>query len=270
MIAPRGVRSLDGIFRAARTEGRAVLIPYLTLGHPSLERSQALAEAAIEGGADILELGIPFSDPLADGPAIQHATQTALERGTTVRTCLDLAARLRARHPGIPFLFMGYLNPILAHGIDVFCRACRDAGVDGMIVPDLPPEEGQALEESCRRNGLALVYLLAPNTPDARMRLICRRSQGYVYLVSVTGTTGARKELPRELPSFVERVRSFTDKPIAVGFGISTAEHAATIARIADGVIVGSAVVRRCEGEAAEANVGAFVSELAAAVRHPT
>ena len=270
MSACRGSMALEAVFRAARSEGRAVLIPYLTLGHPTLERSLALASSAIEAGGDILELGIPFSDPLADGPAIQRATQMALEQGASVAACLDLAARLRARHEKTPLLFMGYLNPILAYGLERFCDACVSAGADGLIIPDMPPEEGEAIEVRCRAAGLALVYLLAPNTPEERARMICARSRGYIYLVSVAGTTGARDRLPPGLPGFVERVRGLTDRPLAVGFGISTPEHAAAVARIADGVIVGSAVVRRCESDTAESDVTSFISTLRAAVGRPT
>ena len=266
MSERHGVRWIGDVFQAARSADRAVLIPYVTLGYPTPERSLTLADAAIAGGADILELGVPFSDPLADGRVIQVATQGALAQGTTVRTCLDLAAQLRARRPEIPFLFMGYLNPILAFGEAAFCEACRDAGVDGLIVPDLPPEEGGMIEELCRQEGLALVYLLAPNTPPERMCLICERSRGYVYLVSVTGTTGARDSLPSDLADFASRVRGVTDKPIAVGFGISKPEQAAAVAQLADGVIVGSAVVRRCESETGPSDVERFVAALRAAM----
>ena len=269
MNEQRGVEAIRATFAAARAADRAVLIPYLTIGHPTLERSLALVDAAIEGGGDIIELGIPFSDPLADGPVIQRATHTALEGGATVRGCLETAAQLRARHPRIPFLFMGYLNPILAFGEAAFCRACREAGVDGLIVPDLPPEEATDIEARCREDGLALVYLAAPNTPETRLRLICERSQGYVYLVSVTGTTGARDSLPSDLPEFIARVRAVTDTPIAVGFGISTPEHAGAVARLADGVIVGSAVVERCERDRAEEEVRTFVSDLRDAMQRP-
>jgi len=269
MSEPCGVEAVRATFAAARAADRAVLIPYLTLGHPTLERSLALVDAAIEGGADIIELGIPFSDPLADGPVIQRATHRALEGGATVQDCLELASQLRSRHPRVPFLFMGYLNPILAFGETAFCRACREAGVDGLIVPDLPPEEATNIEAHCRKEGLALVYLAAPNTPDTRLHLICERSQGYVYLVSVTGTTGARDSLPSDLEAFIARVRAVTDTPIAVGFGISTPEHAAAVARLADGVIVGSAVVERCDRKHAEEEVRTFISDLHGAMQRP-
>lgn len=253
-------------FQAARETHRAVLIPYITLGYPTLERSLALAEAAIEGGADILELGIPFSDPLADGPVIQRATHTALQNGATVLACLDLGSQLRARYPQVPLVFMGYLNPLLAFGETAFCQACVEAGIDGLIIPDLPPEEGASLEALCRENDLALIYLAAPNTPDARLRIICERSQGYVYLVSVTGTTGAREDVSNGLPAFINRVRAITDTPVAVGFGISTPAQAAAVGGIADGAIVGSAVVQRCESDQAKKEVRAFVSELRGAL----
>ena len=253
-------------FQAAGASNRAVLIPYVTLGYPTPEDSLTLARAAIEGGADILELGIPFSDPLADGPVIQRATHTALKSGTTVVLCLELAAQLRAIYPQVPLVFMGYLNPILAFGEAAFCRACREVGVDGLIVPDLPPEEGESIEKLCRENGLALIYLVAPNTPNDRLRIICERSQGYVYLVSVTGTTGARANTSAELPEFVARVRAITATPLAVGFGISTPEQARAVGEIADGVIVGSAVVQRCESKGAETEVRTFVSELRGAM----
>jgi len=266
MSESRGVQLIQDTFKAARAADRAILIPYITLGYPTLEQSLALAEAAIRGGADIIELGIPFSDPLADGPVIQHAAHKALESGATVHLCLELAAQLRAWHPCVPLLFMGYLNPILAFGDAAFCRACREDGVDGLIIPDLPPEEAGDIEARCRKEGLALVYLAAPNTPIARLHLICEQSQGYVYLVSVTGTTGARDTLPTDLPEFIARVRAITDTPVAVGFGISTSELAASVAQLADGVIVGSAVVERCEHDHAEEDVRSFVSDLRSAM----
>jgi len=260
--ADRGAEAIRIAFERAAIEHRAALIPYVALGHPTPERSIALAEAAIDGGADLLELGIPFSDPLADGPVIQRATQRALAAGTTVRVCLDLARRIREAHPETPLLFMGYLNPILAFGERAFCAACRDAGVDGLIVPDLPPDEGGALEILGEEHGLALVYLAAPNTPDARLRIVCSRSTGYVYLVSLTGTTGPRERLPAELPRAVERVRAMTDKPVAVGFGIGSPAQAGRVAAVADGVIIGSAVVDRCDREDGPEAVRRFVSEL--------
>ena len=222
MTATSGIQRIAAAFERTRTEQRAALIPYVTLGHPTPETSFTLAAAAIESGADLLELGVPFSDPLADGPVIQRATQSALRQGVTVVRCLELAQALRRRKPDIPLLFMGYSNPILAYGEEDFCRACTVAGVDGLIVPDLPPEEGCGLEAACWHHGLALVYLLAPTSTPQRVELVTRHSRGFVYLVSITGTTGSRDRLPVDLPAFVKRVRATTDKPLAVGFGIAT------------------------------------------------
>jgi tryptophan synthase alpha chain len=260
-----GVQRIAAAFSGAGSEGRAAVIPYVTLGYPTVDRSVALAEAAVAGGADILELGVPFSDPLADGRVIQRATQVALQQGLTVGKCLELAARLRSRQIVVPLIFMGYYNPILAYGEGRFCRACRDAGVDGLIVPDLPPEEAESLERYCEENGLALIYLLAPTSTSERTQLVTQRARGFVYLVSVTGTTGTRNELPAGLGAFVSRVRAVTDKPVAVGFGISSPDQAREVAAKADGVIVGSAVVRLAEKPDGAQRIREFVSMLRSA-----
>jgi tryptophan synthase alpha chain len=253
-------------FEGAKRENRAALIPYLALGHPTPAASLELATAAIAGGADLLELGVPFSDPLADGPVIQRATHVALQQGITVARCLELARHLRQRENMIPLIFMGYYNPILAYGQEAFCRACSEAGVDGLIVPDLPPEEGEGLENTCRTFGLALIYLLAPTSTPERIRLVTQRSQGFVYLVSVAGTTGAREHLPPDLSAFVNQVRAVTDKPLAVGFGISTPEQASQVAEVADGVVVGSALVRLAGAPDGRAQVESLVRGLRHAV----
>lgn len=265
-----GVGRITAVFERAKTENRAALMPYLTLGYPTPEKSLTLVEAAVAGGADVLELGVPFSDPLADGPTIQRATHVALRQGMTVGGCLEMAQELRQRGITLPFIFMGYYNPILAYGEGDFCRACREVGVDGLIVPDLPPGEGLELEEACRRQGLASIYLLAPTSTPDRVRLVTEHSRGFVYLVSVTGITGARDRLPPGLAAFVGRVRAATrtrNIPLAVGFGISTPQQAARVAAIADGVIVGSAVLRHAAGEDGAERVRAFVSGLRRAVR---
>jgi len=237
------------------------LIPYLTLGYPTPRLSLELVEAAVAGGADLVELGIPFSDPLADGPTIQRATHLALQQGMTVARCLEMAAELRARGVEVPLLFMGYFNPILAYGVEAFVRASAKAGVDGLIIPDLPPEEGDEIEAACRHSGLALVYLLAPTSTEERIRLVSQRATGFIYLVSVTGVTGARDRLPPRLASFVSRVRAATRMPLAVGFGISTPQQAQQVGELADGVVVGSAILRLVEDEPAR-KVEDFVRSL--------
>jgi tryptophan synthase alpha chain len=261
-----GRQRVSDIFKGTRSKGRAAVMPYLTLGYPTPERSLSLVEAAAMGGADLLELGIPFSDPLADGPTIQRATQVALEGGVTVERCLEMAATLRGRGVTVPLIFMGYYNPILAYGEEAFCRACHQVGVDGVIIPDLPPEEGDHLAKGCHEHGLAQIYLLAPTSPPDRIRIVTERSRGFVYLVSITGVTGARDRLPPDLTAFTRRVRRVTDKPLAVGFGISGPDQAAQVAAIADGVIVGSAVLRRAAEADGVDQVRAFVAELRQAV----
>jgi tryptophan synthase alpha chain len=224
--------------------GQAALMPYFTIGYPDYETSLDVVEACVAAGADLMELGVPFSDPLADGPTIQHSTQVALENGITVKHCLEAVAELRARGVMIPLILMGYINPLLAYGLEKFVTEAAASGVSGFIVPDLPPEEAKELQVLCKQNGLDTVFLLPPNSSEDRMKFVTAQSSGFVYLVSVLGITGERKALPVELAEFVERVRSQTDKPLAVGFGISTPEQAAAVGGIADGVIVGSALVK--------------------------
>jgi len=250
-------------FSRARGEGRAALITYLPLGFPTPEESLDLVGALAKGGADIIELGVPFSDPLADGPTIQRATHAALQQGMTLTRCLEMAAQVRDRGMSVPLLFMGYLNPILAYGPERFVRACRGAGVDGLIVADLPPEEADELEGACRAEGQALVYLLAPTSTPARVALIAGRSTGFVYLVSVTGVTGARDRLPTGLAELVRGVRAATDKPVTVGFGIANGAQARAVGQLADGVVVGSAIVERAGwGDSAREAVRDFVRSL--------
>ena len=269
MNGRNGVERIAAVFKGVRAENRAALIPYLPLGYPTPKTSLRLAASAIGGGADLLELGLPFSDPLADGSVIQRATHIALQQGLTVARSLEMARSLRNRESMVPFIFMGYYNPILAYGKEAFCRDCSEAGVDGLIVPDLPPEEGEKLERTCQKYKLALIYLLAPTSTPERIRLVTERSQGFVYLVAVTGITGSRDRLSPGLAAFVERVRAVTDKPLAVGFGISTPEQAGLVGAMADGVIVGSALVRLAEAANAQERVKTFVTGLRHAVDHP-
>jgi len=215
-------------------------------------------------GCDIVELGIPFSDPLADGVTIQTSSFRALQNGITPQICLEVARQLSQR-VDIPLVFMTYFNPVFSYGLEDFCRACTRSGVDGLIVPDLPPEEGSELEAVTRRQGLDLIYLLAPTSTEARIRLVAERSQGFVYLVSVTGITGARDRLPADLEAFVAKVRKVATQPLCVGFGISAPEQAKRVARIADGVIVGSRLIQIME---AEDNFISPVSNFIEGLRH--
>jgi tryptophan synthase alpha chain len=244
----------------AFAKNRAAFMPYAVLGYPTREASLEIIQTLANLGADLLELGVPFSDPLADGPTIQAATQKSLENGTTLKDCLAMTRELRQKGVGIPALLMGYVNPILTYGLEQFVNDAAAAGIDGLIVPDLPPEEAEDLEAACAAHGLALVYLLAPTSTPERIKLIAEKSQGFIYLVSLTGVTGARTELPPDLTDFVARVRAQTDKPLAIGFGIGTGQQAHAVGELADGVIVGSALVKRA-GESLQ-SLKALATEL--------
>lgn len=289
--------------------GRKALIAYLTMGYPDIRTTVEAVPALVDAGCDMVELGIPFSDPLADGATIQRAAQAALAGGVTPQRCLEVAGLIR-RQVEAPLLFMTYYNPILhyqatekeesrgvqplwrehwgcppdtkslppswpgrepegwtksisarCYGIESFCRECQSAGVDGLIVPDLPPEEGEALEEAARSSALALVYLLSPSSTPQRVRLVAAHSQGFIYLVSLKGVTGARNDLPEGLEEFVGRVRKVTDKPLCVGFGIATPHQAKRVAAVSDGVIIGSRLVEMLANDGITATA-AFVREV--------
>ncbi len=227
--------------------GHAALMPYFPLGFPDAQTSLDVIMALSTAGADAFEIGLSFSDPLADGPVIQRATQTALEQGITVRQSLEMIAELRSRGVRQPFLVMGYFNPLLAHGLERFVDDAAAAGADGFIVPDLPPEEAGDLDRLCRERSLGLIYFLAPTSTDERVKLVAEKARGFIYLVSIAGVTGARAELASGLSSLVGRIRKATATPVAIGFGVSTPEQAGEVSRIADGVIVGSALVQIVE-----------------------
>ena len=241
----------------------AALMPYLMGGFPDLETSRAAGVAAAEAGADVIELGIPFSDPLAAGPVIHAAGTQALRNGTRLDDVLGVCESLAGR---LPVVFMVYSNPILARGVEQFARTAAGAGAAGIIVPDLPHSEAGELREACDSAGIDLVPLIAPTSTDSRIAEVGADARGFVYTVSTTGTTGERDELPPEIARTVERVRGSTDLPVAVGFGISTPQQAAAVGELADGVIVGSRVVRAAGEGGAEA-VGALVRDLAEALR---
>ena len=244
------------------------LIPYVTVGYPSIEATLKVVPLLASSGCDIVELGIPFSDPLADGVTIQKASFRALQNGVTPNLCLEVAKQL-SHEVDIPLVFMTYFNPVFSYGLEEFCAACNRSGIDGLIIPDLPPEESSELEASTQRQGLDLIYLLAPTSTEERIRLIAERSRRFIYLVSVTGVTGARDRLPADLEAFVGRVRKVATQPLCVGFGISTAEQAEQIARIADGVIVGSRIIQLMEADESMAHVVDFARELRCALDRP-
>lgn len=240
----QGIERIKNIFAETKRQRRAALMPYFSLGFPTPEISQEIAIGICRSGADLVELGIPFSDPLADGPAIQHSTQVAIQQGMHVGDCLEQASSLRKQGFEVGILMMGYYNPMLAYGLQSFVEDSARAGVDGFIVPDLPVEEAGELAALCHDQGLALVPFIAPTTPDPRMVEIVKAASGFLYLVSLTGVTGERNSLPPDLKVFIERVRTKTNLPVAVGFGISTPDQAHAVGAMADGVIVGSALIR--------------------------
>ncbi|MBI1885242.1 MAG: tryptophan synthase subunit alpha [Chloroflexi bacterium] len=231
------------MFEGLRGQGQTGLIAFLTAGYPDVEATLRLVPALLEGGAHIIELGVPFSDPLADGATIQRASFHALRQGVTPRVCLQTVERLRAQGVTAPLVLMGYYNPILAHGTAAFVRDAAAAGADGLIVVDLPPEESDELWEACRGHGLDLIYLLAPTSTDERIALVAGRASGFIYCVSLTGVTGARDELPSGLKEFVGKVRSHSLLPVAVGFGISKHKHFRAVGDFADAAVIGSAII---------------------------
>ena len=253
---------MSSIASAFSRPGRIALIPYITVGYPTIEATMEVVPLLASSGCDVVELGIPFSDPLADGATIQKASFYALKNGVTPQLCLDVAGQL-SQKVDIPLVFMTYYNPVLSYGLEKFCSACASSGVSGLIIPDLPPEEGSELEIITRRQSLDLIYLLAPTSTDERIRLVAERVRGFIYLVSVTGVTGARDRLPVDLETFVSRVRTVARQPLCVGFGISTPEQARRVARIADGVIVGSRIIQLMEAEDNfTTSVGNFITGL--------
>ena len=209
--------------------------------------------------------GIPFSDPMADGATIQESSYQALQNGITTETCLDIAKKLREKTQ-VPLVFMTYFNPVFSYGLDRFCHACVESGVDGLIIPDLPPEEGESLECAASERGLDLIYLLSPTSTPERIRIVAERSRGYIYLVSVAGVTGPRNSLSTGMAAFVSRVRNITKLPLCVGFGISTPQQAHQISRLADGVIVGSKLIQLMKADPTLNSLQVFMCELREAV----
>lgn len=250
-------------FEQCRREGRLALIAYLTVGFPSLDLTPELVRVAAESGADLIELGIPFSDPLADGRTIQAASQAALRAGVTVARALETAVAARALSD-VPMLFMSYLNPILAYGVEAFCQAAQRAGIDGLIVPDLPPAEAGELRRCSLKTGLELVFFVAPTSSPAGMEAACAASTAFVYCIAVTGVTGARQSLDAAVLPLVDSIRRLTSLPVVVGFGISRAEHLESLKGRADGAIVASALLDQIASapEQAAERVAGFLKPL--------
>jgi tryptophan synthase alpha chain len=263
------MRRIEQTFKRLKRKGQAALIPFIVAGDPDLETTEALVIRMFESGADIIELGVPYSDPLADGPTIQAASQRALQKGVKLEDIFGLAKKLNKINP--PLVLLSYFNPIFRYGLEAFAEECQRSGIDGVIVPDLPPEEAQPWIEEARKFGVDTIFLASPTSPPGRIRLVSKVSSGFIYYVSLTGVTGAREKLPEELKSGVRRIKEESKKPVAVGFGISTPEQAKEVSRFADGVIVGSAVVRIVEEGGKNDNlverVGDFVASLAAAIQ---
>jgi len=234
---------ITAAFAQAKTKQTAALMPYMTLGYPDMATSAAVIEA-IAPHADLIELGVPFSDPIADGPTIQESTQIALDNGASMTKCLQTVQGLRDKGVDTPAMMMGYYNPILAYGQEAFVKDAAAAGVDGFIVPDLPIEEADELAELAEKHGVALIYFLAPTSNPERIALTAQKANGFIYLVSITGITGTKEADASDLSGLVETIRSSTDVPVAIGFGINTPEKARNMSEISDGVIVGSALVK--------------------------
>lgn len=259
----RKMSRIDAAFGRLRGTGGKAFIPYLMAGDGGLAATRERVMLLEECGADVIELGVPFSDPLADGPTIQRAAERALKQGCTLTRVLSLVRDVRAR-TAVPLVLMTYYNPIYKYGVDAFVRDAVDAGVDGVIVPDLPPEEGEDLTAPARRAGLDTVFLVAPTSTEARIGKIARASTGFVYYVSMTGVTGAALTLDATFRQHMAAVRNITRKPVAVGFGVSGPDDARLVAGVADGVIVGSAIVRKFHEEPEGAKE--FVRALRSAV----
>lgn len=230
-----------------RFNNKPGLVVYLTAGDPDLPTTREIALAAIDAGADVLELGVPFSDPLADGPVIQRASERAVRNGTKLSDVLALAADLRGKHPGVGLVIFSYFNPVLRFGLERFCATAKESGVDGVLITDMIVEEANEYLEHLHRHQLAPVFLSAPTSPDERLQHIAQASQGFVYAISRTGITGTQQKLASDAEELVKRLRRFTDLPIAVGFGISNAEHFATVGEFADAAVIGSAIVSLIE-----------------------
>lgn len=258
---------LDRTFAQLRQRGEKALIAYVMAGDPSLQDTEQLVVELEQAGADIIELGVPFSDPIADGPVIQQAAERALRSGTSLRTILPMVTRLRARTQ-IPLVLMVYYNNIHAFGPERFCHEAAQAGIDGLIIPDMPPDEASPLKGPAAAAGLQLIFLLAPTSTAERRTFVARQSQGFIYYVSLTGITGAKLLSVADVSKNVEKIRKVTHVPVAVGFGVATPEDAANVAAIADGVIVGSAIVKQIAAHREKPEMVKHVAEFVRSLKN--
>ncbi|GIN92709.1 tryptophan synthase subunit alpha [Siminovitchia terrae] len=261
---------IQATFARLRKKMEGALIPYIPVGYPTAESSEHLVRTICESGADLLELGVPYADPLADGPTIQEAGAKALANGTNLRSCIEMVARLR--HSGLetPIVLMGYCNSFLAYGLESLAKDAAEAGVDGLIIPDLPSKMANPWVEVFRPFGLDLIFFLAPTMSETRLASVVQKSTGFLYCISVTGVTGERESLPELLPAFLKQVRTVTEKPLCVGFGISRFQHVSDIIPYADGVIVGSAlinVIKQANPDEVEEKVRAYINTMKKATR---
>ncbi len=275
----QGKSRIEACFAALREKGDKALIPFLTAGDPDLATTEALVLAMAEAGADLIELGVPFSDPSGEGPTIQRSSARALKAGARLDSILQLVGRVRSKLD-TPLILMGYANPIHAMGAAAFAQRASEVGVDGIIIPDLPPEDGAPYLDPIRSVGIDVILLAAPTTPPSRLEMLAKQTQGFLYYVSLQGVTGARTSLGEGVEERVRQAQSFGDTPVCVGFGVATAARAEKIGGYADGVVVGAAIVDRIEAavekaapgpaatSAAVEAVGRFVEELKAPLRH--
>jgi tryptophan synthase alpha chain len=260
-------------FSRLRAQNRAALVAFVTAGDPAPAVTPAILDALVAAGADVIELGMPFTDPMADGPAIQLANLRALGAGSTTATILTIAAQFRRKHPDFPLVLMGYANPMVRRGPDWFARAAAEAGIDGVICVDIPAEEDDALGEALRAHGIDVVRLATPTTDAARLPAVLAGASGFLYYVSVAGITGMQQAAQASIADAVARLKAATDLPVAVGFGVRSPDQAAGIARVADGVVIGSAIVdtiarAAAAGKDPAATVESFVAALAAAIHN--
>jgi len=240
------------MFRRAHDERHALFIPYVTAGYPERSDTVPILLAMEAGGADVIEIGVPFTDPLADGSTVQHANQVAIEHGTSMRDCLTIVREARAQGLKAPLLFMGYYNPVLAYGEERLAIDAQQAGLDGFIIVDLPPEEAGVFVAACKAHDLSFVPLVAPTTSDARIAKLAAVADAFLYCVSVMGTTGRNNIVAEHLPAFLDRIRAQTNLPLAVGFGISKREHVVSVGKVADAAVIGSAIIATIDASAAQ------------------